>query len=238
MASTGDVELRGVVKFCVALNKSPTETLKMIKSTGKYDQCSRAFVFKWHARFRDGRDSIQDDPRCGRPSVVKSSMVGKVRDIVKEDRRVTVRYIAVELGVSPSVIHEILTKELNMSKVSARWVPRLLTDTEKECRVRCSETFLRRYEDEGCDFLDRIITTDETWLHHFDPETKAMSSVWKTPSTPPPKKARVQRSSGKHMFVFFMDRQGMLLQHRVPDGQTVTASYYSKVHEHKIVFCK
>ena len=75
------------------------------------------------------------------------------------------------------------------------------------------------------EFLDRIITKDETWLHHFDPETKAMSSVWKTPKTPPPKKARVQKSAGKHMFIFFMDQHGMILRHRVPEGQTVTAAY-------------
>jgi len=91
------------------------------------------------------------------------------------------------------------------------------------------QAFLSRYDAEGDEFLDRIITTDETWLYHFDPETKAMSSVWKSPRTPPPKKAQVQKSAGKHMFIFFMDRHGMILQHRVPDGQTVTAAYYSKV---------
>ena len=204
MASTGDVELRSVVKFCVALNKSPTETLKMIQSTGKYGKYSRAFVFKWHERFRSGRDSIEDDQRCGRPSVVKSSVEGKVKDIVMADRRVTVRAIAEEVGMSCSTVHEILTNELGMSKVSARLVPRLLKDDEKEQRVRCSRAFLTRYETDGCAFLDRIITTDETWLHHFDPETKAMSSVWKTPRTPPPKKACVQKSAGKHTFIFFI----------------------------------
>lgn len=221
MASTGDVELRSVIKFCVALNKSPTETLKMIKSTKKYDKCSRALVFKWHERFRSGRESIEDDHRCGRPAVVKRSAVGKVRDLVMADRRVTVSMIAKEVGVACSTVHEILTVELGMSKVSARWVPRLLTDSEKDQRARCSRAFLTRYETDGAAFLDRIVTTDETWLHHFDPETKAMSSVWKTPRTPPPKKARVQRSAGKHMFIFFMDRRGMILQHRVPDGQTL-----------------
>ena len=74
---------------------------------------------------------------------------------------------------------------------SARWVPQLLKDSEKECRVQCSEEFLTHYDAEGDVFLDRIITMDETWLHHFDPETKYMSSVWKNPRTPPPKKARV-----------------------------------------------
>ena len=217
------------MNICVALDKSPTETLKMIKSTGKYDKCSPAFVYKWHSRFRNGRESIQDDPRSGRPSVVVASIKDKVKDMVNADRRVTVRDISDELGVSCSTVHGILTDNLGMSKVSARWVPRLLTDTEKENRVRCSQMFLSRYDAEGDEFLDRIITTDESWFHHFDPETKAMSSVWKTPNTPPPKKARVQKSAGKHMFILFMDRHGMILQHRVPDHQTVTAAYYSKV---------
>jgi Transposase (partial DDE domain) len=53
--------------------------------------------------------------------------------------------------------------------------------------------------------------------------------VWKSPSTPPPKKARVARSMKKHMFIFFMDNQGMLLQHAVPDRQTVNKEYYQKV---------
>ena len=229
MASNSNVELRSVVKFCVALQKSPTETLRMIKSTGKYEKCSPSFVYKWHSRFKSGRESVEDDIRSGRPAVVSCSIKNSVKEMVTNDRRTTVRVMANELGVSCSTVHEILTEELGMSKVSARWVPRLLKDSEKERRVQCSELFLRRYDSEGDEFLDRIITTDETWLHHFDPETKVMSSVWKTPNTPPPKKARVQKSAGKHMFIFFMDRHGMILQHRVPDGQTVTAAYYSKV---------
>jgi len=44
MTSIGDIELRSIVKFCVALEKSPTETMKMINSTGKYKKCSLATV--------------------------------------------------------------------------------------------------------------------------------------------------------------------------------------------------
>ena len=225
MASNSYVELRSVIKFCVALQKSPTETLRMIKSTGKYEKCSSSFVYKWHSRFKSGRESVEDDIISGRPAVVSCSIKNSVKEMVTNDRRTTVRVMANELGVSCSTVHGILTEELGMSKVKIRWVPRLLKDGEKERRVQCSELFLRRYDSE----CDRIITTDETWLHHYDPETKAMSSVWKTPNTPPPKKARVQKSAGKHMFIFFMDRHVMILQHRVPDGQTVTTAYYSKV---------
>ena len=80
MTSIGDVELRSIVKFCVALEKSPTETMKMINSTGKYKKCSPATVYRWHARFKEGRNSIEDDPRCGRQSVVACSIKDSVKD--------------------------------------------------------------------------------------------------------------------------------------------------------------
>lgn len=145
--------------------------------------------------------TIEDDKRCGRPSVVKSGVKDKVRQLLNEDRRRTVQEMSSELGVSVSTVHDCL-KEDNMSKVSARWVPRLLKNDERECRLRCSHEFVQRVEREGVAFLDRIITTDETWLFHFDPESKQESSIWKTPGSPPPKKARVQKSGGKHVCVF------------------------------------
>ena len=135
MASSSDVELRSVVKFCVALNKSPTETLKMIKSTGKYEKCSQAFVYKWHARFRSGRDSIMDDPRCGRPSSVKSSTVGKVRDL--EDRRVTVRAIAGDLGFHALLCTVFLLTNLECQKLArvGCLVFSKITERNKGCDV-------------------------------------------------------------------------------------------------------
>jgi len=78
--SIGDIELRSIVKFCVALDKSPTETMKMINSTGKYKKCSPATVYRSHARFKEGRNSIEDDPRCGRQSVVAWSIKDSVKD--------------------------------------------------------------------------------------------------------------------------------------------------------------
>ncbi|XP_045174473.1 histone-lysine N-methyltransferase SETMAR-like [Mercenaria mercenaria] len=186
-----------------------------------------AVVYKWHKRFENGRKSIEDDRREGMPSIVVPSVQEKVRGIIREDRRKTLRQIASELDISPSTAHGILTKELGMSKFSAGWVPKLLTDKEKQTRARSSAAFLERYAAGGDEFLDRIVTTDEIWLHHYNPETKAQSSVWKTPRTPPPKKARVQRSCGKEMFIFFLDRYGMILQHRVKDGRTVNADYYA-----------
>ena len=233
MTSTGDVKLRSVIQFCESLGKTPTQTYDLVQKAGKY-KCCRSIVFQWHKEFREGRESVEDKKRCGRPASYRNSLVNDVKARIAEDRRFTVRTLASDLDCSKDTVLRIL-KDLNMSKVSARWVPRLLTVDQKAHRVTSSSEFLSRYDAEGERFLNRIVTQDETWLWHYDPETKADSSVWKTPGTPPPKKARVLRSGGKHMFVFFMDKQGMILIHRVPEGQTINATYYSKVINKNII---
>ena len=81
-----------------------------------------------------------------------------------------------------------------MHRVCARWIPRLLKVEEKQKRISCSKEFLRRLRSGQEEFLNRIITTDETWLHYYDQEGKRESRVWKTSGTPPPKKAKVSRS--------------------------------------------
>ena len=70
---------------------------------------------------------------------------------------------------------------------------------------------------------------DETWLHYLEPEGKRQSSIWKSSSTPPPKKAKISKSIGKIMFMVYMDRRGVILAHAVRKGETVNAAYYSKV---------
>ena len=88
-------------------------------------------------------------------------------------------------------IETILHDHLHMSKVSARWVPRLLTPNQKEQRAdSCKE--LIKLESKDTLFFYQIVTMDETWVHHFDPEMKSSSMQWKTPSSPTPKKARLE----------------------------------------------
>ena len=77
--------------------------------------------------------------------------------------------------------------------------------------------------------MDRIVTVDETWISLYTPETKAQSTMWKTPGSPSPKKFKMSQSTKKQMFVVFFDARGVILAHAVPQGQTVDAAYYTKV---------
>ena len=69
---------------------------------------------------------------------------------------------------------------LGFQKVCARWVMCMLSDEMKAERVRISRELLERFEKEGEDFLKKIITGDETWVHYYDPENKRQSMVSKT----------------------------------------------------------
>ena len=93
--------------------------------------------------------------------------VDKVLDIVLADRRVKVRQIADTMRISTERVHHIFTNELGLSKVCARWVPRLLTPELRRVRHQISQQCLDRFLVNPRDLLRRFITTDETFVHYF-----------------------------------------------------------------------
>jgi len=90
--------------------------------------------------------------------------ITKAEAIVQSDRRVTVRYVAKTIGVSYGSAETILTDALRMNKVSARWVPRMLTSEHKQNRVHISEELLERYRHDPAKFISQLVTQDETWI--------------------------------------------------------------------------
>ena len=75
---------------------------------------------------------------------------------------------------SRSLLHKIVTEHL-FWKLWARWVPNQLTPEQKAERMDSALTFLQQYYEEGDEFLDRIITGDETLIAHITPESKQQS---------------------------------------------------------------
>jgi len=80
-------------------------------------------------------------------------------------------------------------EDLNMKRVSAKFVPRLLTKDQKKNRLNvCYD--LREQDGNDPQILSKVVTGDETRCYSYDKETKQASSQWKTPSSPKAKKAR------------------------------------------------
>ena len=80
-------------------------------------------------------------------------------------------------------------------------------------------------------FLDSIVTTDETWVHYFTPESKRSSMQWRHPESPKPKKAKTTFSAGKVMATIFWDSKGVLYVDFLTERRTINAEYYSALLE-------
>lgn len=198
------LEQRYAIKFCVKLNKSPSETVQLLSEAYPTDRLSKTQIYEWHKRFRDGRENVESELGQGRTatSTTQENIIA-VENLLNENPRLTVRKIAGTLGISLGSCHSMLHEQLGMSRVCSRWVPRLLTNQMKVDRVTKAQEILDRYFHEGEAFLKRIVTGDEVWLHYYDPETKQQSSEWKRPTEPTPLKPRATKSAGKIMAVFF-----------------------------------
>ena len=64
------LEERYAIKFCFKLAKNATETYGMVQTTFETSCMNRASVFESHTRFKEGRESVRDDERCGRSKEV------------------------------------------------------------------------------------------------------------------------------------------------------------------------
>ena len=88
-------EQRICIKFCFKIGKSLRETYQLLQKAYGEGAMSRTQVFDWFRRFKEGRTSVKNDPRSGRPSTSRSEeMIAKVRTIVRNNRRLTVLEIA------------------------------------------------------------------------------------------------------------------------------------------------
>lgn len=226
------IEYRAVIKFLTKQGK-PVQTILNEMSSVYGDSCpGKTMVYKWHTLFKQGRDSIEDDPRPGRPiEVTTREIIRKVEKLILEDARLKKKQLAEMVAVSETTIFKILHEHLGMTKVSARWVPRMLTPPQKQQRVKCSREFLDLCRDDADGILNRIVTGDETWVHHYEPESKQESMQWHKKGTPPPKKFKVSQSAGKIMATVFWDAEGILLIDYKDKGVSITGGYYASILE-------
>jgi len=170
------METRAVIKFYFLQGKAPKEIHAILKETLGEHAPSYATVKNWVARFQRGDFSICDAPRPGRPKTVTTpEIIDQIHELILEDRHILAKSIAEQLGISSERVGSIIHEDLDMGKLSAKWVPKCLNADQKRQRCQSSEQLLEFFWRDPNDFLSRLVTMDETWLYHYDPETKQQS---------------------------------------------------------------
>lgn len=95
-----------------------------------------------------------------------------MRAHVLEDRKVIHLQIADFLGISLVSVNNILHDVLCIKKIAARWVPRLLTEENRSVRFAMRKHMLALHKPDPEKFLQRLVMGDESWVHHYESESK------------------------------------------------------------------
>ena len=184
-------------------------------------------VCKWVRCFNDGLESVENDPRLGRPvSVLTEKNVATVKTLIEEDARYTLQEIEELSGTHSSSVLKILHERLGLPKICTRWIPHLLTDEQKHSWVRLASQVIEKYG--KCDpcRLKEIVTGDETWIYHFQPDSKAKNKVLVSSEGDRPVIAHRCKTSNHMLYAIFFDSKGPVLQIPVPKGSFVTGKFY------------
>jgi hypothetical protein len=142
--------------------------------------------------------------------------VSEIRELVRCDR-----VIADELDNSKETVRKILVQDLGMRK---QLVPQNLTEEEKDRRLTLCMDFAEHLQEDN--FLDCIITGDETCCYQYNPNANCQSMEWRLKNSHRSKMPLMSKSKIKTMVICFFDIRVILHFEFVPEGTTVNQTIY------------
>jgi histone-lysine N-methyltransferase SETMAR len=135
-AVPNSVVQRIIIKFLTKEGVIPSEIFTRLQAQFGDECLSQPRVLSWAKSFREGQDRIENEPHARLPRTsVNPDNIFKTGELIRANRRITVLELSQEVGNSVGYVEEILHNELKVSRVSARWVPRLLSPEHRERRL-------------------------------------------------------------------------------------------------------
>ena len=150
---SSEVEYCAVIRYLYLKGKTGKEIHGELADVYGSSASSYAQVKFEVGEFKRGRTSLEDEARSGRPlDATDEEMCKKVRDLVYSDRPIQVEEIAQALGISHGSVSTILHDRLGMRKLTARWVPKSLSDEQMATRASVCSALLKCFRSKD-DFL-------------------------------------------------------------------------------------
>ncbi len=135
-------------------------------------------IHRWICEFWAGRTLLVDKDRAAKPKSGRSTHnIRKIETLVAQDRRVTIKELAVKSGLASSTVHRILCKDLKLKKHCSTFVPAVLTDAHKQRRCDICNFFTRLHHQNPRVFRN-VITMDESWIYVWDPDKRNHCMEW------------------------------------------------------------
>jgi len=123
------------MKFFFLQGKAPKEIHAILRVTLREHAPSYATIKNWVAQF-----FTCDAPRPGRPKPLTTpEIIDHIHELILEDRRISAKSIAEQLGISRERVGNIIHEDLDIRMLSAKWVPKCLNADQKRQRCQSSE---------------------------------------------------------------------------------------------------
>ena len=162
------LEERYAIRLCFKLAKDDTETYGMLQIAFVASRMNQAWVFEWHKRFKEGRESVRDDKRCGwSKEVNRPELIGQIKNFMDKDSRVSIETISAQFDVSVRTVHTIIHKEQKMRKIPQSFSQGWIRKKDVVMTAgRCSSWSIQ------IPHFFVLVTCDESWIYCYDPESK------------------------------------------------------------------
>lgn len=214
------LEFRAVMHCCWLEKLSPHQTFEKMRNI--YGPTSPALptIIKWFEEFDDGRKSLTDLPRSGRPKLFEK--VNDVKKVIEEFPFSSCRYIAHVVNIDKNTVKRILIEDLHMKKFLFRWVPNELTHSQKVARVEGSKQLLSLLQSYSEPQKKKVITADESWFFLY----YSVDGMWKYGGERPTKPMHKIGDEKVMIFTAFSIK-GIVLIDILPKNVSFTAEYFS-----------
>ena len=201
----------------------------LIETLGEHAP-SYATVKNWVTQFKCCDFSTCDAPRPGRlKTVTTPDIIDQIHELILEDQRISAKSIAEHLGISRERVGSIIHEDLDMRKLSAKWVPKCLNAGQKVIGGNSLSNFWNFFG------AIQMISCRDWWPWtkpgYITMIRRQSSNQWSggIAAHPAPKKFRVQKSAGKVVASIFWDQDGILRIYYLPKGRTIKAEYFSSL---------
>ncbi len=216
------------IQFLVSLGVANPNIYRHIVSSFGPAMYSKSTVHHWAHRFRLGARSVKSLPRSGRPPKLTAAKLAEICRLLQGDKTLSIRELSRRVRLSVGTIHKSVCKVLQLCKRPAKWVAHLLMVAQKQRRVticRQNLALVRR----RANFMNSIVTGDESWIFACDPASHQATSVWLSTGETHPQKVRLERVTVKVMLILFFDSEGIILKRYIPQGHSINADVYLMV---------
>ncbi len=216
------------IRFLVKEGVHNVEIIRRMQRVHGANCVSESTIKRWANWFRTGQDSVDNRPKSGAPKKRTPAKLAQIQQVVQREGRSSIQQIATEVKLSFGTVRKALHKDLNMSKLSARWIPHLLSDPQKVRRMALARAALQHLQSRIVP-VDTVIAEDESWMFVWDPESRQASKQWIARGGERPTKVRIEQSTLKTMLVAFVDKDGPIHCEFVPRGHGIDTDTYLQI---------